>query len=64
VLWLASVRQNGGTRRPQRVGKVAAALPHDTSVFGDLFPIVFGGADPPFSVSYLTLCGAVVSGRG
>ena len=65
MLWLASVRQDAGTRRPpQRVGKVAAALPHDICVFGDLFPIVFGGGDPPFSVSYLTLCGAAVSGRG
>jgi hypothetical protein len=48
MLWLASVRQNGGTRRPQRVGKVAAALPPDICAFGDLFPIVFAQADPPF----------------
>jgi hypothetical protein len=60
---VALVRQNGGTRRLQRVGKVAAALPPDICAFGDLFPIVFGEADRPLAVSYLTLCGAAVSGR-
>jgi hypothetical protein len=64
VLWLASVRQNGGTRRPQRVGKVAAALPPDICGFGDLFPIVFGEADRPLQWSYLTLCGAAASKHG
>ena len=37
---------HGGTRCPQRAGKILAAAPL-TCAFGDSFAIIFGEADPP-----------------
>jgi hypothetical protein len=42
--------REGGTRCPQRVGEVTAALPLDVHAFGDFFGIVFGEVDPPLTL--------------
>jgi len=42
--------REGGTRCPQRVGEVTAALPLDVRAFGDFFGIVFGEVDPPLTL--------------